>query len=153
MKKYQFPEGFLWGGATAANQMEGGFNEGNKGLNIADVLPGGNERYKILMNPGFDFEIHHDQYYYPNHEAIDFYHRYKEDIALFAEMGFKAFRMSIAWTRIFPNGDELEGNEEGLDFYDRVFDELHKHGIEPVVTISHYEMPLDSLLKFALHKL
>ncbi|SFQ84162.1 Glycosyl hydrolase family 1 [Priestia endophytica DSM 13796] len=81
MKKYRFPEGFLWGGATAANQIEGGYNEGNKGLNIADLLPGGKERYKILMNPGFDFEIHPDQYYYPNHEAIDFYHRYKEDIA------------------------------------------------------------------------
>ncbi|TXC85813.1 glycoside hydrolase family 1 protein [Metabacillus litoralis] len=138
----QFPEGFLWGGATAANQIEGGYHEGNKGLNIADVLPGGKERLRILTNPGFDFEIDHDKYSYPNHEAIDFYHRYKEDIALFAEMGFKAYRMSIAWSRIFPNGDELEPNEEGLDFYDRVFDELHKHGIEPVVTISHYEMPL-----------
>jgi 6-phospho-beta-glucosidase len=142
MKKYTFPEGFLWGGATAANQIEGGFHEGNKGLNIADVLPGGKERLNILMSPGFDFEIHYDQYYYPNHEAIDFYHRYKEDIALFAEMGFKAFRMSIAWTRIFPNGDDVEANEEGLAFYDRVFDELHHYGIEPVVTISHYEMPL-----------
>ncbi|MEK5393888.1 6-phospho-beta-glucosidase [Margalitia sp. FSL K6-0131] len=138
----RFPQGFLWGGATAANQLEGGFHEGNKGLNIADVLPGGKERLKILQSPGFDFEIHEDKYTYPNHEAIDFYHRYKEDIALFAEMGFKCYRMSIAWTRIFPNGDELEPNEEGLAFYDRVFDELHKHGIEPVVTISHYEMPV-----------
>lgn len=137
----QFPKGFLWGGATAANQMEGGFNEGNKGLNIADVLPGGKERLHILQNPGFDFEVDEGKYY-PNHEAIDFYHRYKEDIALFAEMGFKAYRMSIAWTRIFPNGDELEPSEEGLAFYDRVFDELLKHGIEPVVTISHYEMPV-----------
>ncbi|KAF6602406.1 family 1 glycosylhydrolase, partial [Bacillus sp. EKM417B] len=76
------------------------------------------------------------------HDAIDFYHRYQEDIALFAEMGFKAFRTSIAWTRIFPNGDETEPNEEGLQFYDRLFDELRKHQIEPVVTISHYEMPL-----------
>ncbi|WP_423801031.1 glycoside hydrolase family 1 protein [Neobacillus sp. SAB-20_R2A] len=138
----RFPEGFLWGGATAANQIEGGFRKGNKGLNISDVLPGGKERLKILMSPGFNFEIDHEKYRYPNHEAIDFYHRYKEDIALFAEMGFKVFRMSIAWTRIFPNGDELEPNEAGLAFYDRVFDELHKHGIEPVVTISHYEMPL-----------
>jgi 6-phospho-beta-glucosidase len=137
-----FPEGFLWGGATAANQLEGGYNLGNKGLNIADVLPGGKERLKILMNPGFRFEIEPEKYTYPNHEAIDFYHRYKEDIALFAEMGFKVFRLSIAWTRIFPNGDEIEPNEEGLAFYDRVFDELRKHQIEPVVTISHYEMPL-----------
>ncbi|WP_375088718.1 glycoside hydrolase family 1 protein [Peribacillus sp. RS7] len=139
----KFPEGFLWGGATAANQMEGGFHEGNKGLNIADVLPGGKERLNVLKKPGFNFEIDNEKYSYPNHEGIDFYHRYKEDIALFAEMGFKVYRMSIAWTRIFPNGNELEANEEGLAFYDRIFDELHKYGIEPVVTISHYEMPLN----------
>lgn len=136
-----FPEGFLWGCATAANQLEGGFHEGNKGLNIADVLPGGKERLQVLRNPGFQFEIEEGKSY-PNHEAIDFYHRYKEDIALFAEMGFKAFRLSIAWSRIFPNGDELEPNEEGLAFYDKVIDELLKYDIEPVVTISHYEMPL-----------
>jgi 6-phospho-beta-glucosidase len=128
----EFPEDFLWGGATAANQIEGGFDEGNKGLNIADVLPGGKERLNILMSSGFNFEIDHENYRYPNHEAIDFYHRYKEDIALFAEMGFKVFRLSIAWTRIFPNGDEQEPNEEGLAFYDRVFDELLSYGIEPV---------------------
>ncbi|WP_018932208.1 glycoside hydrolase family 1 protein [Gracilibacillus lacisalsi] len=142
-KTYQFPESFLWGGATAANQIEGGFHEGNKGLNIADVLPGGKGRLNILKEPGFNFEVNTEKYTYPNHEAIDFYHRYKEDIALFAEMGFKVFRMSIAWTRIFPNGDETVPNEEGLAFYDRVFDELHKHNIEPVVTISHYEMPVN----------
>lgn len=141
--KKAFPQDFFWGGATAANQIEGGFNEGNKGYNIADVLPGGKERLKILQSPGFDFEIDKSKYTYPNHEAIDFYHRYQEDIALFAELGFKVYRMSIAWTRIFPNGDELEPNEAGLAFYDRVFDELHKYGIEPVVTISHYEMPVN----------
>lgn len=144
----KFPEGFLWGGATAANQVEGGFYEGNKGMNIADVLPGGKERLKILLSPGFDFKIDKEKYSYPNHEAIDFYHRYKEDIALFAEMGFKVYRMSIAWTRIFPNGNELEPNEEGLAFYDRVFDELHKYGIEPVVTISHYEMPVNLVTEY-----
>ncbi|KAA0762305.1 glycoside hydrolase family 1 protein [Bacillus sp. SH5-2] len=143
MLNAKFPEGFLWGGATAANQMEGGFYEGGKGLNIADVLPGGKGRLKILQDPGFNFEIDKTKYLYPNHDGIDFYHRYKEDIALFAEMGFKSFRMSIAWTRIFPNGDELEPNEEGLAFYDRVFTELEKYGIEPVVTISHYEMPVN----------
>lgn len=89
-----------------------------------------------------------DDVYYPSHEAIDFYHRYKEDIALFAEMGFKCYRMSIAWTRIFPNGDEESPNEEGLKFYDRVFDELLKYGIEPVVTMSHYEMPLYLVKKY-----
>ncbi|MFX0561175.1 glycoside hydrolase family 1 protein [Tepidibacillus infernus] len=141
MNQKRFPEGFLWGGATAANQIEGAFQEESKGLSIADVLPGGKVRLNVLSEPGFNFEIDPDKVY-PNHEGIDFYHRYKEDIALFAEMGFKAFRMSIAWTRIFPKGDELEPNDEGLAFYDRVFDELHKYGIEPVVTISHYEMPV-----------
>ncbi|WP_080848612.1 glycoside hydrolase family 1 protein [Cytobacillus gottheilii] len=143
----KFPEGFLWGGATAANQMEGGFHKGNKGLNIADVLPGGKERLNVLKQPGFDFEIVPGKYY-PNHEGIDFYNRYKEDIGLFAEMGFKVYRMSIAWSRIFPDGNEAEPNEEGLAFYDRVFDELHKYGIEPVVTISHYEMPLNLVKEY-----
>ncbi|BAM46677.1 glycoside hydrolase family 1 protein [Amphibacillus xylanus] len=144
----QFPDGFLWGGATAANQIEGASNEGGKGPNIADVLPGGKIRLKILTEPGFDFKMDTEKYRYPNHEAIDFYHRYKEDIALFAEMGFKAFRLSIAWSRIFPNGDETEPNQEGIDFYHRVFDELIKHNIEPVVTISHYEMPLHLVTEY-----
>ncbi|MGJ9385498.1 glycoside hydrolase family 1 protein [Salipaludibacillus sp. CF4.18] len=139
----KFPEGFLWGGATAANQLEGAYQEGGKGLNLADVLPGGKEnRLKILSSTGFDFDIDESKYTYPNHVGIEFYHRYKEDIALFAEMGFKTFRMSIAWSRIFPNGDELEPNKEGLAFYDRVFDELAKYNIEPLVTIAHYETPL-----------
>lgn len=144
----EFPEGFLWGGATAANQMEGGHSKGNKGISITDVLPGGKERLRILQDPNFNFEIDKQKYTYPNHEGIDFYNRYKEDISLFAEMGFKAYRMSIAWTRIFPKGTELEPNEEGLAFYDRVFDELHKHGIEPVVTISHFEMPLHLIKEY-----
>ncbi|MGJ7911931.1 glycoside hydrolase family 1 protein [Neobacillus sp. LXY-1] len=148
----RFPEGFLWGGATAANQLEGAYKEGGKGLNLADVLPGGKIRLEILSKPGFDYEIDHSKYHYPNHEGIDFYHRYKEDIALFAEMGFKVFRMSIAWSRIFPNGDELSPNEEGLAFYDRVFDELLKHGIEPVVTISHYETPLHLIKEYGAWK-
>ncbi|WP_117149094.1 glycoside hydrolase family 1 protein [Paraliobacillus zengyii] len=144
-----FPKGFLWGGATAANQFEGGYHEGGKGLNLADVLPGGKEaRLKLLSDTGFDFEMDTTKYTYPNHEGIDFYHRYKEDIALFAEMGFKTFRMSIAWSRIFPNGDELEPNEEGLAFYDRVFDELAKHNIEPLVTIAHYETPLHLIKEY-----
>jgi len=144
MKK--FPEGFLWGGATAANQMEGAYNEGGKGLSIADVLPGGKVRLNWLGGKGsLDID---PQYTYPNHEAIDFYHRYPEDIALFAEMGFKCFRLSIAWCRIFPTGEELAPNEEGLAFYDRVFDELLKYNIEPVVTISHYEMPLHLIKKY-----
>jgi 6-phospho-beta-glucosidase len=127
-----FPEGFLWGGATAANQIEGGYAEGGKGLSIQDVMPKG-LRSPRTAGPTPDNL---------KQVAIDFYHRYAEDIALFAEMGFSVFRFSIAWSRIFPNGDELEPNEEGLAFYDRILDELEKQGIEPLVTISHYETPL-----------
>ncbi|GHU43617.1 6-phospho-beta-glucosidase [Clostridia bacterium] len=136
-----FPDNFLWGGATAANQIEGAYHEGGKGDTIADVLPGGKIRLKWLLGEG-SLIPDTNKYSYPNHEAIDFYHRYKEDIALFAEMGFRCFRMSISWARIFPRGDEDSPNEEGLAFYDRVFDELKKYGIEPVVTMSHYETPL-----------
>ena len=127
-----FPKNFLWGGATAANQMEGAYLEDGKGLSIQDLLPHG------VATPRTDEPT-------PDNlklVGIDFYHRYKEDIRLFAEMGFKVFRMSIAWSRIFPNGDDAEPNEKGLEFYDRVFDECHKYGIEPLVTLSHYETPL-----------
>jgi 6-phospho-beta-glucosidase len=138
MSTTSFPDGFLWGGATAANQIEGGYDQGGKGLSIQDVMPKG------IMTPPVDGPT-------PDNlklEAIDFYHRYAEDIALFAKMGFSVFRLSIAWSRIFPNGDDAEPNEEGLAFYDRVFDELEKHGIEPLVTISHYETPLNLTRKY-----
>lgn len=131
-REVKFPAGFLWGGAVAANQLEGAYREDGKGLSTADVSPNG------IMSPP-DFSMQQFNLY---HEGIDFYHTYKEDIALFAEMGFKAFRFSIAWTRIFPNGDEQQPNEKGLQFYDRMIDELLKYNIEPVITISHYEMPL-----------
>lgn len=133
-----FPAGFLWGGATAANQIEGAYAEGGKGLSIQDVMPKG------IMTPRTDAPTDDNL----KQVAIDFYHRYAEDIALFAEMGFKVYRFSIAWSRIFPNGDETEPNEEGLAFYDRVLDELEKHGIEPLVTISHYETPLHLAEKY-----
>ncbi|MBY7142265.1 family 1 glycosylhydrolase [Virgibacillus sp. NKC19-3] len=126
-----FPEDFLWGGAIAANQAEGAYAEDGKGLSVVDVSPEG------IMN-GIKADSDEVNLY---HEGIDFYHRYKEDIALFAEMGFKAFRTSIAWSRIFPKGDETEPNEKGLKFYDDLFDELLKYGIEPVITISHFESP------------
>ncbi|PPF42048.1 6-phospho-beta-glucosidase [Pseudoclavibacter sp. AY1F1] len=132
MTTTNFPDGFLWGGATAANQLEGGYLDGGKGLSIQDVMPKG------IMSPPTEGPTGDNL----KHVGIDFYNRYAEDIALFAEMGFKTFRFSIAWSRIFPKGDELEPNEEGLAFYDRVLDELEKHGIEPLVTISHYETPL-----------
>ncbi|GBU10933.1 6-phospho-beta-glucosidase A [Erysipelotrichaceae bacterium] len=146
MKK--FPDNFLWGGATAANQMEGGYNLGGKGLTIADISPGGKNRKKILSNQEFSLEMDKSKYTYPNHQGIDFYHHYKEDIALFAEMGFKAYRMSISWARIFPEGDESTPNEEGLVFYDNVIAELLKYDIEPVITISHYETPLNLVKKY-----
>lgn len=127
---------FLWGGAVAAHQLEGGYKEGGKGLSITDVMTAGAHGVPRRITDGIiEGEI------YPNHEAIDFYHKYKEDVALFAEMGFKCFRTSISWPRIFPNGDELEPNEEGLKFYDDLFDEMLKYGIKPVVTLSHFEMP------------
>ena len=132
----RFPDGFLWGGATAANQIEGAYNEGGKGISVADVMVAGEHNVPRIITDGIK-----DGYHYPNHTAIDFYHTYKEDIALFAEMGFKVFRMSIGWTRIFPNGDEEEPNEEGLQFYDNVIDELLKYNIEPLITISHDELP------------
>ena len=156
----KFPKDFFWGGATAANQCEGGYKEGGKGLTGSDVTTGGTHtepRYFTFINedgtPGkasfFGGKIPKgakkailDGFYYPSHEAIDFYHRYKEDIALFAEMGFKMFRMSIAWSRIYPKGIEEEPNQEGLDFYRNVFTELKKYNIEPLVTISHYDTPL-----------
>ncbi|MBQ9036179.1 MAG: 6-phospho-beta-glucosidase [Erysipelotrichaceae bacterium] len=133
----KFPENFMWGGATAANQIEGAYNVGGKGLSIDDVFTNGShtEPRKITKETV-------EGYYYPNRVASDFYHHYKEDIALLAEMGFKVYRMSIAWSRIYPTGEEEEPNEEGLAFYDKVFDECHKYGIEPLVTLSHYEMPL-----------
>ena len=175
-----FPEGFLWGGATAANQYEGGYDADGKGLSVSDVCTaGGVSRLGLSVNiPGllpqyagyfrnmrfvtwkdgeragasipFKGTTYPDGGYpamlpgefYPGKEAIDFYHRYKEDIALFAEMGFRCYRTSIAWTRIFPQGTEEEPNEAGLRFYDDVFDECLKYGIEPVITLSHYEMPL-----------
>lgn len=134
----KFPKDFLWGGATAANQCEGAYDQGGKGLSIQDIMPQGfvgspasgptDDNLKLI--------------------GIDFYNRYVEDIELFARMGFKTFRFSIAWSRIFPNGDDAEPNEKGLAFYDRVLDELEKHNIEPLVTISHYETPLNLAQKY-----
>ena len=128
----KFPKNFLWGGATAANQFEGAYNEDGKGLSIQDVMPRGITGAPTEEPTEDNMKL----------VGIDFYHRYKEDIKLFAEMGFKTFRLSIAWSRIFPNGDDKEPNEKGLEFYDKVFDELAKYGIEPLVTLSHYETPL-----------
>ncbi len=152
-----FPDNFLWGGATAANQVEGGSNEGGKGLSVADCYSFDSSMPKEHWSDQWKMMTHEQVrkaqdpdsgLYFPKRVGVDFYHHYKEDIALFAEMGFKCYRMSVAWTRIFPNGDEAEPNEEGLKFYEDVFDELLKYGIEPIVTISHYEMPLYLAVKY-----
>ncbi len=137
----KFPKDFLWGGATAANQCEGAYDVDGRGLANVDLVPIGEDRFPIIAGERkmFDFE---DGYFYPAKESIDFYHHYKEDIALFAEMGFKTYRMSIGWSRIFPNGDETEPNEKGLEFYENVFKECHKYGIEPLVTITHFDCPM-----------
>lgn len=153
----KFPENFLWGGATAANQFEGGWNLGGKGWSVSDCA-----RAKFDVDVK-DYSKHNeittkdieealanpdDIVNYPKRHGSEFYHNYKEDIALLAEMGFKVYRLSIAWSRIFPNGDDLEPNEEGLQFYSDIFDELNKYGIEPLVTMSHYEPPLNLLLNY-----
>ncbi|MDY4041707.1 MAG: glycoside hydrolase family 1 protein [Collinsella sp.] len=139
----RFPDGFFWGGATAANQFEGAWNVDGRGPSVDDHFTGGSyERPREIT-----IDIKPDLLY-PNHDGIDFYHRYEEDIALFAEMGFTMFRMSISWSRIFPMGDDETPNEAGLAFYDRVFDCLREHGIEPLVTLSHYEMPYHLVEKY-----
>ena len=134
----KFPKEFLWGGATAANQCEGAWNEDGKGASIQDYMPHG-----IMQGPSEVIDEHNLKL-----KGIDLYHHYEEDIALFAEMGFKVYRMSIAWSRIFPNGDDEKPNEKGLEFYDNVFDECKKYGIEPLVTLSHYETPYHLAKKY-----
>lgn len=133
LTKPVFPENFLWGGATAANQMEGAYNKDGKGLSVQDVLPNGPFAPFTEEPTENNLKL----------EGIHFYENYKKDIKMLAEMGFKVFRMSIAWSRIFPNGDDIEPNEAGLQFYDNVLDELLKYNIEPLVTLSHYEPPLN----------
>ncbi|MGL6314153.1 6-phospho-beta-glucosidase [Vibrio sp. WXL103] len=141
MSETRFPDGFLWGGAIAANQSEGAYREGGKGLTTVDMIPYGVNRMPIKLGQVDSVELNNSEFY-PSHNAIDFYHRYKEDIALLAEMGFKVFRMSIAWARIFPNGDEETPNQAGIDFYLDVFKECKKYGIEPLVTLCHFDVPM-----------
>lgn len=151
-----FPQDFLWGGATAANQLEGSYREDGKGISVEDCmrqhfdqdLRDYNLQNHVTLEDVKRALETEDMVNYPKRRGVDFYHHYKEDIALLGGMGFKCFRMSIAWTRIFPMGDEEEPNEAGLEFYDRVFDECRKYGIEPLVTMSHYEMPVHLALKY-----
>lgn len=134
-----FPEGFLWGGSVAANQVEGAWNEAGKGVSTSDLQPQGIHG-KVVERDGVSRGV--------KDLAIDFYHRYPEDVKLFAEMGFKVLRTSIAWTRIYPEGDETQPNEAGLAFYDRLFDEMVRYGIQPLITLSHYEMPYGLVTKY-----
>ncbi|WP_373236832.1 6-phospho-beta-glucosidase [Hungatella hathewayi] len=142
-----FPETFLWGGATAANQCEGGYQEEGCGLSTVDTIPYGEDRFPVMRGDKNMLSCD-DEHVYPTHTAIDMFHRYKEDIALFAEMGFNCYRMSVAWTRIFPAGDEDKPNEAGLQFYDDIFNECKKYGIEPVVTICHFDTPIQLIKEF-----
>ena len=143
----RFPENFLWGGATAANQCEGAWLEDGKGISTVDVIPYGEDRMPVNRGQLKMLECD-DNHTYPAHEAIDMYHHYKEDIALFAEMGFKVYRFSILWTRILPNGDDEKPNEKGLAFYRSLIDECKKHNIEPLVTINHFDTPIALIKKY-----
>lgn len=147
-----FPKDFLWGGAFAANQVEGGAREGGRGLSTADIFPLGDRKKGGSFDRSWEQILEAaedpDDSRYPKWRGIDFYHHYKEDIALFHDMGFKALRFSISWSRIFPNGDEAEPNREGLAFYRSMLDELKRYGIEPIVTLSHFEMPLHLTLAY-----
>ncbi|WP_311480192.1 6-phospho-beta-glucosidase [uncultured Anaerococcus sp.] len=132
---------FLWGGATAANQCEGAYNVDGRGLANVDLCPAGKDRMAVSKGElkMFEFDYEH---FYPAKEAIDMYHRYKEDIKLFAEMGFTVYRFSIAWSRIFPKGDEDTPNEDGLNFYANLVDECLKYGMEPLITLVHFDIPM-----------
>ena len=151
MSNTVFPKNFLWGGAVAANQCEGAWLEGGKLPNITDVVVGINAREAGLKwneeTQKWEMNLDPDKVYL-SHEGIDFYHRYKEDLALMKGMGFNSFRTSIAWGRIYPNGDEEEPNEAGLKFYDDLFDEMIRQGMEPVITLSHYETPLHLMTEY-----
>lgn len=154
--KTDFPNDFLWGGAISANQSEGAWNKGNKGISIQDTL-----RYKDEIGVSDFvklFETTHkdiqdalestDDNKYPKRHGIDFYHRYKDDIAMFAEMGFKALRISIAWTRIFPSPEDDYPNQEGIKFYKNLFETLREYNIEPIVTLSHYDPSIELVRKY-----
>ena len=155
-----FPDGILWGGATAANQIEGAFDEGGRGLATSDFAPfisrEANRGYEgnplphnaVTLEMLQDMLDHPENYNLPKRRGIDFYHRFREQLEALAGMGFKVFRMFISWSRIFPNGDDAEPNEEGLAFYDQVFDECHRLGMEPVVTLCHFDAPPHLALEY-----
>ena len=142
MEHEEFPSNFLWGGAISAHQSEGAYLQDGKGVSTVDLLAKGG---KLSEKEGVPFEVNEVS---PYHDAIDFYHRYEEDIQLFSELGIKALRTSISWPRIFPNGDELEPNEKGLEFYDKLIDKLLDNNIQPIITLNHFEMPANLSNKY-----
>lgn len=151
-----FPKDFMWGGAFAANQMEGAWQEDGKGLCLADI----NEFVDgVALDQKCNTEIttafvraaiSSENRIFPKRRGIDFYHRYREDLALLGKdgLGLNTYRTSINWARIFPNGDEEQPNEAGLRFYDKLFDEVIKNGMTPMITMSHYEMPVHLALEY-----
>ncbi|WP_271000371.1 glycoside hydrolase family 1 protein [Listeria seeligeri] len=143
-KEYQFPEGFLWGGATAATQCEGAWDVGGKGASVLDHCTNGDREHPRLITAEIDTE----KYHYPSHTGCEQYDHYEEDIKLFAEAGFKTYRMSINWSRIFPNGDDMVPNQEGLDYYRKLFEKCKEYHIEPTVTMTHYDMPWNLSVKY-----
>ncbi|MFR2451275.1 MAG: family 1 glycosylhydrolase, partial [Clostridia bacterium] len=144
------PKEFLWGGAVTASQTEGGWDCGGKGVCPPDLIPLVKNRKQNNLMTTVDIQsaIEDKKNYYPRRYAIDWYHDYKDDIKLLKELGIKCLRTSINWARIFPNGDDEYPNEEGLKYYDGFIDELLKNGIEPLITISHFEMPVNLALKY-----
>ena len=144
--KSKFPDNFLWGGATAANQYEGGFEACGRGLSNLDMIPSKEHRFEVASGKLDPYSLKNE--YYPSHIGVDGYHHFKEDIKLFAEMGFKVYRFSINWTRIYPNGDDEQPNEEGLRFYDQMIDECLRNDIEPLVTINHFDVPVNIIDKY-----
>jgi 6-phospho-beta-glucosidase len=149
-----FPKDFLWGGAVAACQCEGAFDEDGRGLSVSDLHRYVNGDKKGIIEQGdktleqIEFAIHDKEGYYPKRYGIDFYHTYKEDLALFREMGLKCFRFSVSWSRIFPRGDEESPNQDGLHFYDQLIDEIIQNRMEPIITISHYDPPITLVTEY-----
>ena len=146
--KKQFPADFYWGGAVAANQLEGAYLEGGKGWSVADInrfrddIDIKKKSNKEITKADVEFALNDQEGRYPKRDGIDFYHTFREDLALLAETGMNSFRTSISWARIFPKGDEQTPNEEGLRFYDELIDCILENGMEPLITLSHYEMPI-----------
>ena len=144
-----FPKNFLWGGAISGSQAEGGFQSDGKGLSMADLLPYGEQRFKCMLNGKNALKFYNpSKYYYPSHSGIDFFNNYEKDIELLSNLGMRAFRFSITWSRIFPNGDADNPNEKGLTFYDRIIDSCIDHNMEPIITIDHFDTPVGLIKKY-----